>query len=184
MATFGKVIPGLEIDGQPAPYPVVNERAVRATAGLMLGIGLVTLFTIVKTGNYTMLYVVVPLFWLDFLLKVVFGPAYSIFGFFGRRIVSKQKPEYVGAIQKRFAWSMGLILASAMMILAIGFGVRGAVPFAICMTCLTFMWMEAAFGICVGCKIYGFLLERGIMKEPEYRPACPGGACSLKKKNQ
>jgi hypothetical protein len=32
----GEVIPGLKINGKPAPYPVMNERAVRATAGLML----------------------------------------------------------------------------------------------------------------------------------------------------
>jgi len=33
---YGKTIPGLTIDGKPAPYAVVNEREVRAGAGLML----------------------------------------------------------------------------------------------------------------------------------------------------
>ncbi len=180
MKNYGQIIPGLKINGQPAPYPVINERAVRATAGIMFILGIITLFTITSTGRYEALYIIVPLFWLDFFLKTIFGPEYSIFGFFGKLAVRKQKPEYVGVIQKRFAWSIGLLLASTMMILAIGLGVRGPIPFSICLTCLTFMWLESAFGICVGCKIYGFLLEKGLMKKPKFRPACPGGACSIK----
>jgi hypothetical protein len=29
---IGTIIPGLKINGKPAPYPVLNERAIRATA--------------------------------------------------------------------------------------------------------------------------------------------------------
>lgn len=176
---YGKIIPGLEINGKPAPYPVVNERAIRATAGIMFVLGFFTFATIFYTSDYTLMYIIVPLFWLDFFLKAVFDPRYSIFGFFGRLFVRGQKPEYVGAIQKRFAWSLGLALATAMMIIAIALGIRGVAPFAICMTCLLFMWMESALGICVGCKIYSFLLKKGVMKMPEFKPACPGGACSI-----
>ncbi len=179
---FAKVIPGLEIDGKPAPYPVVNERAIRATAGLMFVIGFSTFWHIRATGSYDLMYIVVPLFWLDFFLKTVFTPRWSIFGFFGRMFVRGQKPEYVGAIQKRFAWGIGLTLASVMMVVALGMSVRGWIPFAICMTCLFFMWLESACGICVGCKIYALLLKRGWVKTPEYRPACPGGVCSIDKK--
>jgi len=32
---IGQIIPGLEIAGKPAPYGVLNERAIRATAGIM-----------------------------------------------------------------------------------------------------------------------------------------------------
>ncbi|MBD3328234.1 DUF4395 family protein [Candidatus Peregrinibacteria bacterium] len=176
---YGKIIPGLQINGKPAPYPVVNERSIRATAGIMFAIGFFTFATILYTRDYTLMYIIVPLFWLDFFLKAVFDPKYSIFGFFGRLFVRGQKPEYVGAIQKRFAWSLGLAMATTMMIIAIGFGIRGVAPFAICMTCLLFMWMESALGICVGCKIYSFLLKKGVMKMPEFKPACPGGACSI-----
>lgn len=176
---YAKIIPGLEIDGKPAPYPVVNERAIRATAGIMFLIGFSTFAYIRATGDYTPIYYVVPAFWLDFLLKAVFTPAWSIFGFFGRMLVRKQKPEYVGAIQKRFAWSIGLALASTMMIVAVFLHIRGIAPFAICMTCLIFMWLESAAGICVGCKIYAYLLKKGLIKEPKHRPACPGGVCKV-----
>lgn len=36
---YGKIIPGLTIYGKPAPYPVLNERAVRAGAGIMFVLG-------------------------------------------------------------------------------------------------------------------------------------------------
>ena len=77
---YGTVIPDLVIDGRPAPYGVVNERAVRATAGIMFLIGILTFAYVRATRDYTPLSAVVPLFWLDFLLKTVVGPQASIFG--------------------------------------------------------------------------------------------------------
>jgi len=179
-STYGQIIEGLTINGQPANYPVVNERAIRATAGIMFLLGITTFLTIVYTRDYTMMYIIVPLFWLDFFLKAVISPKYSIFGLLGKLFVRKQNPEYVGAIQKRFAWSIGLLMASIMIIFAIGLGMRGILPFAVCSTCLAFMWMESALGICAGCKIYGFLIKKQVIKSPEHRPACPGGVCTLK----
>jgi len=180
--TYGKIIPNLKIDNQEAPYPVVNEREIRAAAGIMFLIGVIAFAIIFFTKDYTLLYIIVPLFWLDFLLKTVFQPHYSIFGYIASKIVKKQKPEYVGAIQKRFAWSIGLVLATIMMIFAVGVGVRGALPFTICSICLFFMWMESALGICVGCQIYTLLLNKKIFKEPKHRPVCPGGVCEIPKK--
>ena len=174
------LVPNLVVNGELVEYGVVNERAVRATAGLMFLIGGFTFAYTFFTRDYSLMKFVVPLFWLDFLLKVI-NPKYSLFGIFGRWAVSGQRPEYVGAIQKRFAWSIGLILSSLMMIFAIGFGIRGVLPFSICSICLFFMWMETALGICVGCKIYNFLLVKKIIATPLVKPACPGGACSIKR---
>ena len=176
---YGRLIDGLTINGKPAPYGVINERGVRAAAGIMFLIGVLTLFYIRTTGNYAPLLVVVPLFWLDFLLKTVFSPHLSMFGFLGELAVRKQRPEWVGAAQKRFAWSIGLALSSAMLIVSVFLQLRGWIPFGICITCLTFMWMESALGICAGCSIYGWLLRAGIIATPQHRPACPGGACDL-----
>ncbi len=180
---YAPIIPGLEIDGQPAPYPVVNERAIRATAGIMFVIGLSTFLYVQLTRDFTPMYFVVPLFALDFFLKSVFTPRWSIFGFFGRLIVRGQRPEWVGAIQKRFAWSIGLVMALTVLTITVGFGIRGVLPMAFCGVCLTFMWLESSAGICAGCRIYSWLLARGIISMPEYRPACPGGVCSLSKIN-
>jgi len=45
----------------------------------------------------------------------------------------------------------------------------------ICVLCLTLMFLETAFGVCVGCMIYKALLQ----KDPEH---CPGGVCEIKRK--
>ncbi|MBD3270199.1 DUF4395 family protein [Candidatus Peregrinibacteria bacterium] len=172
MYKYGENISGYD-------FNVVNEKEVRAAAGIMFAIGIVTFMTVLLTRDYGLLYYVVPLFWLDFFLKSVFDPKYSIFGFIGKAFVKSQKPEYVGAIQKRFAWSLGLVLASVMLIFSLFMGVRGVLPLSVCITCLTFMWMESSLGICVGCKIYKFLLDNQIIREPAVRPTCPGGACSV-----
>jgi hypothetical protein len=47
------------------------------------------------TGDYNLLQIVVTTFFLDFLVKVLWGPKYSPFSFLGKTLVSKQKPEYV-----------------------------------------------------------------------------------------
>ncbi len=178
--TYGQIIPNLKIDSEEVNYPVVNEREIRAVAGLMLLIGILAFAYIYFTRDYTPLYIVVPLFWLEFFVKTVFAPHYSLFGKIASPLVKNQKPEYVGAIQKRFAWGLGLIMATAMLIVSIGLGIKGILPFTICLTCLALMWMETALGICVGCKIYSFLLSKKILPEPAIKPACPGGACKIR----
>lgn len=177
---YGTIIPELHIDGRPAPYGVVNERAVRATAGIMFLVGIVTFFLIRTTGSSVPLSVTVPLFWMDFLFRVVLGPQWSMFGIIGTWIVRNQKPEWVGAVQKRFAWSIGLAFASAMLASTLLMGMRGWVPLSICMVCLAFMWLESSAGICVGCSVYSWLLRNKWLPEPAVRPACPGGACTLR----
>ena len=63
---YGTVIPSLTIHGTPAPYPVVNERSIKAAAGLMFAIGISTFWYVLITKNHTPVYVVVSVFWLDF----------------------------------------------------------------------------------------------------------------------
>ena len=179
---YGKTIPGLKINGEAAPYAVVNEREIRAAAGIMFLLGSMAFAYVFFTKDFSPIYILVPVFWLDFFLKTLFQPHYSIFGWPASILVKNQEPEYVGAIQKRFAWSIGLALASIMLIFAVGMGVRGWLPFSICSICLFFMWMESSLGICVGCKIYSFLLQKNILKRPAIQPVCPGGTCSLKQK--
>lgn len=178
---YGTVIPDLTIHGEPAPYPVVNEREIRGAAGTMFAIALATFVYVLTTRDTSPLYIVVPLFWVEFFLKTVFQPSWSIFGRIARLFVNKQTPEYVGAIQKRFAWAIGLLLASIMMVGPVLFGVRGTLPLTICSICIFFMWLEAVFGICVGCNMYQWLQKKGIVQKPDIQPACPGGVCSVKK---
>jgi hypothetical protein len=176
---YGKIIPNLTIHGQPAPYPVLNERAIRAGAGIMFALGFFAFFQAFYLREFFFIQVFVVVFFIDFFMKVIVGTRFSPISRLANLIVKNQTPEYVGAIQKRFAWSIGLVLAGTMMILLFGFGIQGLPNLIICGLCLTFMFMESAFGICVGCKIYHELLSLGVLKQPEYKPACPGNVCTI-----
>ncbi len=177
--TYGKVIPGLTINGKPASYPVLNERAIRAGAGIMFALGFFAFMQAFYLREFIFIEVFVILFFVDFFIKVIVGTRFSPISLIASQIVKKQTPEYVGAVQKRFAWSIGLVLAGAMTVLMFGFGIQGWPNLLICGICLTFMFFETAFGICVGCKIYASLIRAGMIKEPEHRPACPGNVCSI-----
>ena len=176
---YGQIIPGLQIYGKPAPYPVLNERAIRAGAGIMFALGLFAFFQAFYLRDFFFVQVLVIVFFVDFLMKVIVGTKFSPISALSNKIVASQAPEYVGAIQKRFAWSIGLGLSGLMIVLLFGFGVQSLATLAVCGVCLTFMFMESAFGICAGCKVYNVLLSWGILAPPEYKPACPGNVCVI-----
>ncbi len=179
LGEVGVRIPHLEIYGKPAPYPVLNERAIRAGAGIVFALGLFAFFQAFYLREFWYIQILVVVLFVDFFAKVIIGTRYSPISRLSNWIVRGQRPEYVGAVQKRFAWSIGLVLATTMIILIYGFGIMGLPNLVICSICLTFMFMESAFGICVGCKLYGFLVARGMIATPEHRPACPGNVCAI-----
>lgn len=178
---FGRVIPGLKINGRDAPYPVLNERDARAGAGLMLAVGAIAFANAFLLKQYVYIDILVLLFLGEFVIRQI-NPYLAPFYALGRLIVRKQEPEWVGAPQKRFAWGLGLLMALTVALLIYGFGMRGYVNLAFCIACLTLMWFESAFGICIGCKSYYGLMKLGVIKEPAVKPACPGGVCSLPQK--
>jgi hypothetical protein len=176
---YGTMIPGLMIHGTPAPYPVLNERAIRAGAGIVFVFGFFAFFQALFLSNFIYLQILVPFLFFDFLMKTIVGIKFSPMSRLAALIVRGQQPEFVGAIQKRFAWSIGLVLSFTMLLLLFVFEVRGLPNLTVCLICLTFMFMESAFGICVGCKIYNYLINKNIIAAPEYKPACPGNVCSI-----
>ena len=176
---YGTKVPNLMLYGKPAPYPVLNERAIRAGAGIMFVLGLFAFFQAFYLRDFLFIKIFVVIFFVDFFMKVIMGTKFSPISQLANLIVAKQTPEYVGAIQKRFAWSIGLVLSGTMLLMLFVFGVQGWPNLAVCGVCLTFMFLETSFGICVGCKIYNYLLKVGVMPTPEYKPACPGNVCSI-----
>lgn len=177
--TYGTVIPGLTLYGKPAPYPVLNERAIRAGAGVMFAVGFFSFIQAVFVGNYAYMQFAVPFFFFDFMMKVIVGTRFSPIGYIGRLLVRGQEPEYVGAIQKRFAWTIGLLFSGTVLLLSVVLEIRSMVSMVLCTLCLTFMFLESAAGICVGCKIYGWLLRIGVIATSQYRPVCPGNVCAI-----
>ncbi|OQX01768.1 MAG: hypothetical protein BWK73_45010 [Thiothrix lacustris] len=84
--------------------------------------------------------------------------------------VRNQTPEYVGAPQKRFAWIIRFALALLMFYLMVLNRVVGPINMLVCSACMMLMFFEAAFGICLGCKVYNLFFR-------EKAKLCPGDAC-------
>ena len=152
--------------------PVLNEREVRASAGIMFFFAMIAFMNAWLTGNFQITKIFVIAFLIDFTIRVVINPRFSPTIILGRFAVRNQAPEFVGAPQKRFAWSIGLVLAAAMLYLVVINNLIGPINLIICSTCLVLLFFEAAFGICLGCKIYNLFFKEKAM-------LCPGGSCEV-----
>ena len=160
---------GEHIEGYPVR--VVNERTVRAAAGLLFFPAVVSFMHSFLLGNFqhTRLFIIV--FLIDMTLRVL-NPRWSPSMILGGWIVRHQAPDWVGAPQKRFAWGLGLLLGLAMLWLMVFNRYMGPLNMLICATCLTLMFFETAFGICLGCKLYNLFNK-------EKAQLCPGGVCEV-----
>lgn len=162
---FGERIEGYDI-------PVLNERAVRASAGILFFLAVVSFMNAWLVGNFQPTRVFVIGFLIDFSIRIFVNPRFAPTLIIGQWLVRKQAPEFVGAPQKRFAWSIGFVLAAVMLYLVVINNVIGPVNLIVCAACLTLLFFETAFGICIGCHIYHF--AKG--EKPQH---CPGGVCEL-----
>ena len=68
-------------------------------------------------------------------MKVIVGTKFSPVSYIANRIVKGQRPEYIEAALKRFAWGIGLVLATTMFFLLYVFDVRGAINLSVCTIC-------------------------------------------------
>ncbi len=93
-------------------YGFADEREIRIATGITLVLGLISLSLVLLKANYSIPLILVGLMVADFILKVFIGPRWSIFGSFVRLFLKKWGEVWVGAVQKRFAWSIGIFLSS------------------------------------------------------------------------
>ena len=96
---FGEDVEGYAI-------PVLNEREIRASAGILFLFTFMSLMLIIFKQNFLLIKYVITLFFLDFIIRVFVNPKYSPTLIIGRLVVRNQVPEYVGAKQKKFAWKL------------------------------------------------------------------------------
>lgn len=150
--------------------PVLNERAVRAGAGILFFFALATFMTAFLTGNFQPTRVFVVAFLIEFAIRIFVNPRFAPTMVIGQWVTRRQQPEWVGAPQKRFAWGIGLALAVAMFFLMVVNNVVGPINMIICSLCLILMFFETAFGICIGCAVYNLLHKNQAQ-------LCPGGVC-------
>ena len=165
---FGEDVEGYNI-------PVLNEREIRASAGMLFLFMLISLMMILFKGDFLMIKYVIIIFLSDLLIRVFVNPRFSPTLILGRLIVSRQVPEYVGAAQKKVAWKIGIILATLMFVLLVVVNSYSIITGLTCLVCLIFLFFEAVFGICLGCLVYRWYYK----EKAQY---CPGEVCDVKSK--
>ena len=162
---------GEEADGYA--IPVLNEREIRAAAGLLFLMMFIAIIVVILKGDFLILKYAVSIFLADIVIRVFVSPKFAPTLIMGRLIVRNQVPEYVGAAQKKFAWIIGVVLASTMFILLVIANTYSPITGIICFICLIFLFFESAFGICLGCKFYNLFYK-------EKAQHCPGEVCDVK----
>ena len=177
-ATYGEVIPGLSHNGEPLQAAVFNENQVRAAAGMTLVLGAVAFVYAYFAKVYAPIQIVTTVFFFEFLIRVSVGIQYSPLGRVAHWMTRRQPPEWASAKPKRFAWTLGLVLSFAMMVIT-NSGIRGALPLTICMIFLALMWMESVLGLCLGCEIHGYMVRRGWVEKDRAFEICAHGACDI-----
>ncbi len=165
---------GYKVDGYDVL--VINEREARAAAGILFAFGILSFLNSFMLGNFIFTKYFVVFFMVDFLIRVI-NPKLSPSMLMGRVFIQNQTPEYVGAQQKRFAWSIGLALSLPMFYLLVIDPQMSPIKIVICVLCLVLLFSESAFSICLGCKLYNLILR-------EKATNCPGGVCEIREKEQ
>ena len=90
---FGEDVEGYNI-------PVMNEREIRAAAGMLFLATFTSLMFILFKANFVPIKYVITLFLTDFIIRVFINPKFSPTLIIARLIVRNQTPEYVGAARK------------------------------------------------------------------------------------
>jgi len=165
---FGENVEGYNIR-------VLNEREIRASAGILFLATFISLMFIIFKNNFLPIKYVITIFLADFIIRVFVNPKFSPTLIIGRLIVGNQVPEYVGARQKKFAWIIGVVLSATMFIFMVIVNSYSPVTGIICLICLVFLFFESAFGICLGCKFYPLFFK----DKTQY---CPGEVCDKRSK--
>jgi len=168
--SFGERITGLDV-------PVFNEREVRAAAGILFLIGIVGYVTAVTTGNFSLVRGFAVLFLFDMMIRLFISPRLSPTMAVARIIVRRQRPEWVGAKQKQLAWGLGMGVALTACFMMGWLGLPVIYTLIVCGLCMVLLFLETAFGICIGCE-----LSRALSKEKPQ--LCPGDTCTYDPKDR
>lgn len=162
---------GEDVDGYN--IPVLNEREIRAGAGILFLLMFIAINQAGGHQDFTLLKYAIVIFLTDILIRVFINPKFAPSLIIGRWIVRNQVPEYVGAKQKKFAWIIGIVLGLTMLVLQVIVNSFSPITGLICFICLIFLFFESAFGICIGCKFYSLIYK----EKAQY---CPGEVCEIK----
>ncbi len=175
--SFGDTVEGYE-------YKVLNEREVRGISGLLLLMGVIAFINVFILKHFVVLPFVSGVLLFHFLISVLINPKFSPFSLLARLFVRKQTPIYIGAVQKRFAWSLGSALSLTILIFGLLLNATGDVSYfqpacILCLVCMLLMFLESVFAICIGCKLYFLAIRIKLIKRPDVAPNCMGDVCEI-----
>ncbi len=110
-------------------------------------------------------WVLIPLTY-GFIARVLTGPTLSPLGQFAVRVVAPRLPRYeklVPGPPKRFAQGIGVAFTVTASVLWLA-GAPGAARIVVAMLAVA-ATLEAAFGFCLGCKVFALLMRAGVVPE-------------------
>jgi hypothetical protein len=139
------------------PNPV-NDVAARAVAS---GVVVMSLAIVLLGWGW----VLVPLTY-GFIVRVLAGPKISPLGLIATRVVAPLLPRHeklVPGPPKRFAQAIGVAFSVTGSLLWLS-GATGAAKVVIGML-VAAAFLEAAFGFCLGCRIFAVLMRIGVIPE-------------------
>lgn len=154
-------------------FKVINENEARASAGIMFLFGIISLFSVFLTKSLFWAELFSITFIVEFIIRVFINPKYAPYILMASIIVSNQKPAWVEAKPKKFAWSLGVILGLIMAFFIV-FDFMSPLRLSICVICLVLLFLESSFGICLGCILYSKMNIK--------LNKCPGDVCEIKEK--
>lgn len=146
------------------PDPV-DDKAARTVATGVVAMAIAFL----ASGEGWILAILAAGFW----ARVATGPTLSPLGQLATRVVAPRlgPARLVPGPPKRFAQAIGTVFTSAAVVLWFGLGLHGA-AMAVVGALTVAAGLEAALGLCLGCKGFGLLMRMGII------PAAVCEACA------
>ena len=165
---YGETVPGYDVR-------VFNDREARAAAGILFMLGMTVIYVGIGYNHVIVAQVYLTFLWFDFVARI-FAPRYSPSLLLGKYVVRNQEPEYVAAVQKRFAWILGWAISFPLVYWFVLNWYMDFYKVMLCVVCLALTFMEAAFSICLGCKLYNYITKTSA----KY---CPGGVCETRQKD-
>lgn len=152
--------------------PVFNERELRAGAGIFFLFAFAVFMNVLYTGNLQFIRIYISVLFIDFIIRMFINPELAPSLILGKIIVHNQKVEYTGAPQKRWAWAIGVFLSLYSLVTVVFLQSWTLMNIVVCIFCLTALFCESVFGICIGCKIYNLFHK-------QKAHLCPGGVCEV-----
>jgi hypothetical protein len=139
------------------PNPV-NELAARTVA-------FVVMLMCIATIAFDEPWLLVPIAY-GFWARVLTGPTLSPLGQLATRVIAPRlgPARPVPGPPKRFAQAMGTVFSTAALVLWFGFGEHTA-TWAVLGLIVVAAALESLAGYCLGCKVFGLLMQSGVIPE-------------------